>query len=450
MKTLRIACGAGFADDRIQYGIDLVNYGEIDYIVFECLAERTIAEAQMAKVKNPELGYNKWLKYRIDPILKKAKEKKIKIITNMGAANPLGATKKIIEIARNQGISNLKIATVTGDDVLEKVRKLDPIILENGKKVSELGFEKTVSANAYLGSSPIVQALSNGADIVITGRVADPSLFLSPIIYEYNIAPDNWNLLGKGTCAGHLMECGTYVTGSYFADPGVKDVKGLDSVSPPICEFEKNGDFVLTKLPNSGGEISTRTCSEQILYEVHDPTKYITPDVIADFSRVKFDQIEKDKVKVTGASGNHKTNTLKVAIGYNDSTVITGQVSYAGFGCVDRAKLTAEVALKRLKRFNMPITEEKIDIIGYNSVFEENFYPNYVIPNEVRLRVAVRTNTNDENTIAFILNEIRAVVGHNGSASYGGSEWDVKKIIAIKSTLIPRDMIEHRIHFMEV
>ncbi len=450
MKTLRIAAGAGFADDRIQYGIDLVNYGELDYIVFECLAERTIAEALTAKLKNPMLGYNKWLEYRIEPIIKKAKEKNIKIISNMGAANPIEAAKKVKEIAESQGIANLKIAAVTGDDVIEKILEINPVMMENGKRISELGKDNIVSANAYLGALPIINALAQNADIVITGRVADPSLFVAPIAYEFGYKSDDWDKLGKATCAGHLMECAAYVTGAFFTDPGAKDIDGLDNLSPPICEFSENGDFIMTKLPGSGGEISVRTCSEQILYEVHDPSEYITPDVVADFSNVSFEQVDKDRVKVIGATGKSKTDTLKTAVGYRDSTLIVAEVSYAGFGCVERAKITGESALKRLKRFNMPITEEKVDIIGYNSIFSEEFYPEKVIPNEVRLRIALRIETKDEKILYFIANELRAITGHNGAAYYGGSDLNIKEIIAIKSALIPRDVVIPKIQLTEV
>jgi hypothetical protein len=449
MKTIRIGTGAGYSDDRIQHGIDLVEYGQIDYLVFECLAERTIAIAQKARLKDPKKGYNNWLDVRMEPILAKAKAKGIRIISNMGAANPLAAVEKIATIARQQEVRGLKLAAVTGDDVLEQIIGLDPAVIEDGKKVSELGLDNLVAANAYLGAEAIVEALSAGADIVITGRVADPSLFVAPIAFENGWRFDDWDRLGKATCAGHLMECGTYVSGGFYGDPGVKDVQGFDDVGQPICEFASDCIFVVTKRPQTGGEVSIGTCTEQLLYEIGNPARYITPDVVADFSAVTMEQAGPDRVSVAGATGHPRTATLKVNVAYRDSHAVVGEFSYGGIGCVERAKLAAAAVIRRLEKMRLPITEHRVDIIGYNALFPEKIYNNDTVPNEVRVRVAVRTDSKDYRLKTMIANEVRSF-SFNGPYGYGGPSVSAEDVIAIKSVLMPRELVKPAVSIMEM
>ena len=314
MKTTRIGCGAGYSGDRIEPAVELAEKGGIRYLVFECLAERTIAIAQQARIKDPGAGYDALLAARMEACLPSCRRNGVRIITNMGAANPAAGARRIGDVAKRLGIKGLKIAAVTGDDVLEVTRQHDPVILETGRRVSPLG-DRLVSANAYLGADPIVEALKNGADMVITGRVADPSLFLAPLIAEFDWQPDRWDLLGQGTVMGHLLECAGQVTGGYFADPGFKDVPGLARLGFPIAEVREDGAFVVTKVPGSGGMVTAATCKEQFLYEIHDPSSYITPDVVADFTGVRVAETGKDRVAITGGKGRPRTDTLKVSIG---------------------------------------------------------------------------------------------------------------------------------------
>ena len=348
MKTVRIGSGAGYSGDRIEPAVELAQKGDIQYLSFECLAERTIAIAQQAKMKDPNQGYDPLLVLRMEAVLAICKEKGIKIITNMGAANPQAGAKKIKEFAKNLGISGLKIVAVTGDDVLESVQNGDYDIMETGEKVATIK-DKLVSANAYLGAEPIVKALEGGADVIITGRVADPAIFMAPVIYEFGWDMDDWNLLGQGTVLGHLLECGGQVTGGYFADPGYKDVANLARLGFPIAEVAADGTFVVTKVQGSGGQVTLDTCKEQLMYEIHDPTKYLTPDVVADFSGVQFTQVAKDCVEVKGAKGTAKTPYLKTSLGYVDSYIGEGQIGYAGPGAVARGQLALDIVAERLK-----------------------------------------------------------------------------------------------------
>ncbi|MBS4535909.1 DUF1446 domain-containing protein [Clostridium sp. D2Q-14] len=449
MKSIRIGSGAGYAGDRIEPAIEIIEKGDIDYIAFECLAERTIAIAQQEKMTNPEKGYNHLLEYRMKKILPLCKSKNIKVITNMGAANPEGAAKKVKEIAKKLNISDLKIAAILGDNIYDNISKyMNNKVLETGKSLKELEGE-IVSANTYIGAEGIVEALKNGADIIITGRVADPAIFIAPMIYEFNWSFEDYEKIGKGTLAGHLLECAGQVTGGYFADPGYKDVKNLSKLGFPIANVYENGDTVITKVKESGGQVTEATCKEQLLYEIHNPAEYITPDVIANFSKVSIKEIDTDEVKVSGGNGKEKTDTLKTSIGYVDCFIGEGEISYGGPGAYEKAKLAEEIVKDRLKMLNIPVEELRIDLIGVNSLYKDSISDTLGngTNSEVRLRVAGRTKSNESAT--FIGNEVEALYT-NGPAAGGGATKSVKKIVSIASIFIPRDDINTTILYEEV
>src|SRR3954452_10117744 len=323
MKTIKLGAGAGYAGDRIEPAIELAEKGDLQYLVFECLAERTIALAQQAKMKDPTSGYDPLLTARMRAVLGPCKAKGIKVITNMGAANPLAAAEKTREIARALGLSGLKVTAVTGDDALDAIKAGDYQIEETGGRVNDLG-NRIVSANAYLGAESVVEALASGADVVITGRIGDPALFLGPLVHEFGWAMDDWDALGRGTAVGHLLECAGQVTGGYLADPGYKDVQGLARLGFPFGEVSEDGSVVVTKVPRSGGQVTLSTYKEHLLYEVHDHARYYQPDVVADFSEITMSEAGPDRVRVEGARGAPKTGSLKVSVGYVDSYVGEG------------------------------------------------------------------------------------------------------------------------------
>src|SRR6202012_3145788 len=310
MRTIRIGSGAGYSGDRIEPAVELAEKGDIQYLVFECLGERTVALAQQARMKNPESGFDPLLEERMRAVLPGCAAKGIKIVTNMGAANPEGAARKTGEIAKSLGLPSLKLSAGVGADVLDSCKQSILPIMEFDGTIRQLG-NRLLSANAYLGAEPMAQALSSGADVVITGRASDPALFLAPMIHAFGWAMDDWNLLGQGTVAGHLLECAGQITGGYFADPGYKDVEGLARLGFPIGEVGEDGALVITKVAGSGGTVTAQTCKEQLLYEVHDPKRYLQPDVVADFSEVTVEEIAPDRVRVSGGRGTKRTETLK-------------------------------------------------------------------------------------------------------------------------------------------
>ena len=297
MKRVRLGAGAGFSGDRIEPAVELAERGTLDYLIFECLAERTIALAQQARRADASRGYDPLLEARMRAVLPICARKSVKIISNMGAANPLGAARRIAEIAGECGLQGLKIAAVTGDDVLDLIRARNPEIEETSGRLADLG-DRVISANAYLGAEPIVAALAQGADVVVVGRSSDPALFLAPLLHEFNWPRDDWRLLGQGVLAGHMLECAGQVTGGYFVDPGFKDLPDLARLGFPIGEIGAVGELVLSKVEGSGGRITEATCKEQMLYEIHDPAHYAQPDVVADFSHATVREIAADRVRV--------------------------------------------------------------------------------------------------------------------------------------------------------
>lgn len=446
MKTLRIGGGAGYSGDRIEPALELAERGDLDVLIFECLAERTIALAQQARMKDPALGYDPLLEARMLAVLKTCADKGIRIITNMGAANPLAAAARIKEIALSLGIKGLKIAAVTGDDVLEQLRQGD-YLDDTGAPVMALG-ERLLSANAYLGAAPLVEALAQGADVVVTGRVADPALVLAPAIHAFGWAMDDWNRLGQGTLAGHLLECAGQVCGGYFADPGRKDVPDLARLGFPIAIVGEDGSVEITKVAGSGGSVTTATCTEQLLYEIHDPAAYLTPDVVADFSAVTMSQGGPDRVAIHGAGGHPRSGMLKVSIGYVDSYVGEGQISYAGPGALARARLAQEIVASRLAMTGVALTEVRYDLIGVNSVnplHGECLAPG-AEPSEVRLRVVARADSMRE--AVRVGNEVETLYTC-GPAGGGGATRSAREVVAIRSTLLPAAQVTAAIHFEE-
>ncbi|MGO2507070.1 MAG: acyclic terpene utilization AtuA family protein [Psychrobacter alimentarius] len=446
MKSIKIGSGAGYSDDRLEPALDIIRDGDVDYIVFECLAERTIAIAQQRKMKDSKQGYDSLLEYRMAQVLPLCVENNVKIVTNMGAANPKAAAEMVKQIAEKQGLHHLKIAAVTGDDVFPKIERYqNETLLENGKQIKELG-SSIVSANAYIGAAGIVQALKAGADIVITGRAADPSLFLGPMMYEFGWSFENAELLGKGTIGGHLMECGAQITGGYFADPGYKEVPELWNVGFPIMEVTENGEYHITKLANAGGLVSLATVKEQLLYEIHDPANYLTPDVIADFSSVQVEEVAKDVVKVFGGSGKLKTGLLKTSIGYKDGYIAEAEISYGGAGSVERAKLAKTIMQKRLAAQDIEPIEIRYDFIGLNSLYANETFDMQEAP-ETRLRIAARTE--DEAVANAIVREAMSLYT-NGPAGGGGIRSNIKEIVSIGSILIPEPDTDINVSYWEV
>jgi len=439
-RSIRIGAGAGFAGDRIEPAVELVESGALDYLVFECLAERTIAAAQQSRRGDSAGGFDPLLLERMRRVLPGARARGVRIVTNAGAANPVGAARAVADLARAQGLASLRVAAVLGDDVLDLITATPRSLIDRPGVTSDL--ERIVSANAYLGAGPIARALAQGADVVITGRVGDPALFVGPMIHAFGWSLDDAPLLGRGTVIGHLLECAGQLTGGYFADMRRKRVQGLARLGFPYADVTADGSAVLGKVAGSGGHLSLATCKEQLLYEILDPAAYHQ----ADFTSVRFADLGDDRVAVSGGGGAARPDTLKVSIGYDDGFIGEGQISYAGPDAVERAQLAAAIVRERLMIVGAAIDELRCDLIGIDSV-DRSGRGASVTPREVRLRVAGRAA--DAASATAIGAEVEALYT-NGPFGGGGVTRLLRPVLAVASTLLPAALVRPTIEMVEV
>lgn len=429
MKSVRIGSGAGFAGDRIDPAIQLAEFGRLDFLVFECLAERTIALSQLRKREDPDAGYDPLLVDRMSAVLPACRRNGTRVIGNMGAANPRSAARKTVEIARSLGLQGLRVAWVEGDDVLHLKHAFKPF------EDQPLPDPRTyLSANAYLGADSVAEALDRGADVVLTGRVADPSLFLGPLLHAFDWDVNSWDPLGQGIVVGHLLECAGQLTGGYFADPGYKDVPDIDRLGFPLAEIDEDGSALLTKLDGSGGMINMQTCREQLLYEVMDPSSYVTPDVTADFTGVRFEQEAPNRMRVWGGRGTTRPRDYKVSVGIHEGALAEGQISYAGPGALARAELARDILEKRLATGHTQAL--RFDIIGLNAL--HGTAREQTIPYEVRLRAAARYA--NEAGAKCLAREVESLY-LNGPAGGSGVTYSARENIAVVPALIARDLV---------
>lgn len=438
-----MGAGAGYSGDRIPPALELAEKGALDYLVFECLAERTIALAQLQRSQDARFGFDALLAARMRAVLPSCVAQGTKIISNMGAANPLAAGHEVLRVARQLGIEKLKVAVLLGDDVLVQIHGQDLTLLESSDTLASLG-DSVISANAYIGAAGIVDALAQGADVVITGRVADPALFLAPLIHEFGWAMDDFDKLGKGTLVGHLLECAGQVTGGYFADPGYRDVPDLARLGFPLAEVAFDGSAVITKVAGSGGCVTVATCASQLLYEIENPAAYLQPDVVADFSKATLTQIGPDRVQVNGATGHQRPEKLKVTVGHRDGFIGEGQISYAGLGAVARGQLALDVVKERLA--GVAALDSRFELIGVNAIHGAALGADHT-PYEVRARVAMRVASRAEAELVAM--EVEALY-LNGPASGGGATQSVREVIAAASVLIPREWVQTSVTMLEV
>lgn len=445
MKPLRIGAGAGYSGDRIDPARDLAERGQLDVLVFECLAERTIALAQLQRSLDPEQGYDPLLKDRMRAVLPACVAQGVTIVTNMGAANPMAAGRAVLAVARELGLPRLRVAVVTGDDVLPWMQNHDAPLLDSQDTVRSLD-GRLISANAYLGADALLPALQSGADVIVTGRVADPALFLAPLMHRFGWRADDWPQLGQGILVGHLLECAAQVSGGYIADPGRVDIPDLARVGFPLAEVQPDGRAVITKLAGTGGRVDRLTCTAQLLYELEDPARYLQPDVVADFSGVQLREAGPDRVAVSNASGQARPSHLKVTLGYRDGYLGEGQISYAGPGAQARGELALGILEHRLKHLGLDHREHRAELIGVNAMHGPALGAG-CSPWEVRVRLAARCESRAQ--AQRIGQEVEALY-LNGPAAGGGVTQSVREVIAVASALIPRDAVPTQTHSMEL
>ncbi|MSP50210.1 MAG: DUF1446 domain-containing protein [Alphaproteobacteria bacterium] len=446
---VHIGCGAGFSGDRTDASGPVVDAlavsGRPSYLIFETLAERTLALAQLDRRRDPAAGFTPYLADFLRPVLRRCVEAKIRIVANFGAANPMAAGRCVLEVAAELGLSDLRVAVVEGDDLLATLGA-DAIRRWPNDERAELAGRDIIAANAYLGAQPIAAALARGADVVVTGRCTDSALVLGPLVHEFGWAPPDWDRLAAGTLAGHLIECCAQVTGGYFADPGRKDVPDLDRVGFPIVEVARDGTMVVTKPSGTGGLVSEETVTEQMLYELHDPAAYLTPDVTMDITGVRLVTEAPDRILIQGARGHPPPPTYKVTVSLDGGFLAEGEISYAGPNALARAELAAEVLLKRVKRLgiNHPI---RCDIIGAVSVFDSDGGVRRRAsgaPVDGDYRVRLSGSSDDRTTADRIAREVLSLYP-TGPAGGAGVRTSVTGRVRTVSAYVPAEAIRPRI-----
>jgi hypothetical protein len=429
--TLAIGCAAGFGGDRAGVAVPvvetLIRRGGPSALIFEVLAERTLALAQLDKRRDPQRGYAPMMEAMLAPVLERCVRHGIPIVSNFGAANPRAAALRVREM-----LPGCRVAIVEGDDLSgarDVIARYMPV-------------EDLVSANVYLGGSAIAGALRAGAQVVITGRVADPALVVGPAMAHFGIAENDWDALACATIAGHLLECGAQVTGGYFADPGYKDVADLHDVGFPIAELPANGAFVIGKAENTGGCVNAGTVKEQLLYEVHDPAAYLTPDVTADISEVDVFEVGPDRVEVRGVRGHARPDTLKMLAWFPGGWLGEGEISYAGPNAAARARLAAEIVRRRLG----DSLRMRFDLIGLHSVFGDGANLTFADHDDVRLRVAA--SHEDRSAIERLTQEVLALYTC-GPAGGGGIRTNITQRLRSVACLIPRELAPARFEVLD-
>ncbi|BBK43231.1 ABC transporter substrate-binding protein [Allostella vacuolata] len=437
MTTIRIGAGAAWWGDRVEPAAWNAERGRLDWLVFETMAEATVSAAQVRRRRDPGFpGYDTYLDDRMAAVLPHCLARGVRIVSNQGWINPEAAADRIAWWCRRLGHPGVRVAAVDGGMLTDRIATLADRVLETGGPVAGLA-GTMVSAEAYLGIEPILAALDDGARIVVTSRVADPSLFLAPMVHAFGWALDDWARLGQGSGIGHLLECGAQVTGGYFADPGYKDVPDPWNLAFPIAEVGPDGSAVLTKLAGTGGAIDRRTVKEQLFYEVHDPARYITPDVVVDFTTTRIVEEGRDRVRVEGIGGAPRTPTLKVSIGVEEGFVGEDMFFYAGPGALGRAKLARSILEERFRLVGLAADDLRIDFLGVNALHGPAS-PAGPEPYEVALRVAARTRTRAEAAKVGREVDAMAVSGVGMTGKRVPHQDRVREVIGVWSALVPR------------
>jgi Acyclic terpene utilisation family protein AtuA len=448
MKSIRVGNGQGFWGDNVDAPVELLRGGPIDYIGMDYLAEVTLSIMMRQKLRNPKLGYATDFIGFVRRVLPEIRERNVRIVTNAGGLNPRACRNRIFEVARELGVNGLRIGVVEGDDLLPRLKDLiaagHPLKnMETGEPIERIAGQ-VMSANAYLGAWPVVEALSQGAHIVLCGRITDTALALAPLIHEHGWGREDWDRLAAGTIAGHIIECGAQCTGGNFSRWW--EVPDLWNVGYPVIEAREDGSFVVTKHEGTGGMVTVDTVAEQLVYEMGDPAGYITPDVTADFTSIRLRQDGRDRVEVSGIQGRPHTPFLKISGSYLAGYKASGQITISGPRAVEKAKLAAEIVWKRLERagFTFRPEDREEELLGTGACLPGIFPVPEEIP-EVVLRLGVRDA--DSARVERFGKEIAPLVtaGPPGVTGFAGGRPKPQEIVAYWPALIAREEVESRL-----
>lgn len=452
-EKVLIANGQGFWGDSILGPIRLVNEGPLDYLTLDYLAEVTMSIMQKLKGRDSAAGYATDFVKMVERVLPKCREKGIKIVANAGGVNPQACRDAVADTIRKLGITGVKIGVVEGDDILADLKSL----IDSGEAFKNMDtgealapyVDQVMSANVYIGAEPIVEALQMGADIVITGRATDPSVVLAPMMYEFGWTMDDFDKLAAGTIAGHIVECGAQCTGGNFTN--WRDVPDMARVGYPVIEAHPDGSFVVTKHEGTGGLVNLQTVSSQLVYEMGDPSSYITPDCIADFTSIQLAQESSERVAVSGIKGSPATDTYKVSISFQDGFKLVGQLTVAGPDAVEKAKLCADIVFDRVAMDGVEFAPEErfVEIVGTN-VCHAGIAAAPAEPAEVILRIGAKGH--DRAKLNRLGMEIVPLVtsGPPGVTGFAGGRPKATDIISYWPALISKEKVKCSVSVEEV
>jgi hypothetical protein len=449
-RTIRIGAGSGWAGDRIGPAAELVERGDLDYLIYETMAETTVSRAREQMLVDPSYeGYDFLLEQRMLASLAPCRERGVKIISNQGWANPEAAQRKTVEIARDLGLRGLKVAAVGVNDITDRVRELGDREFETGAPLS--GLPDTIfAAEPYMGADGIVEALGLGADVVLTSRISDNSLCIGPIVHEFGWQ-DTHGLAVAGM-VGHLLECSHLgMSGGFMADPPRIEVPGLrDGLGLPIAEVREDHDVVFTKLQGTGGFVSRLGVRKKLLHEIGDPANYVDPNVILDLGAVEFEEVGVDRVRMTNVVGRSRPQKLKVNIACREGYFTQDQAYYAGPRSLARARLLEEILRHRIDVLGLELTDLTFNHLGRNSVYRSATPSPDEDPWEVVVRFAARSNRREH--LAMLLTEFDAT-GPNGPFGTGKGTPPpdrIRHVVSVHSTLVPREIFHHTVSVEEV
>ncbi len=450
-SSIRIASGQGFWGDLQSAPLQQVSRGQIDYLVMDYLAEVTMSILQKQRMRNPDLGYARDLVDVCEEILPYLVERGITLITNGGGVNPLAARDRIFEVARKQGVKGLKIGVVTGDDILPRISELvdqghELRHMETNEPIAAVK-DRLLSANVYTGAWPVVEALHQGAQIIITGRTTDTGLTLAPMIHEFGWGEQDWDLLAAGTVAGHINECGAQASGGNFLGDW-RSLKNMHDVGFPIIEAYPDGSFIVTKHEGTGGAVTRETVSEQLMYEIGDPTMYITPDCIADFSSIHLEDLGNDRVRVFGITGKPYTPSYKVSASYLDGFVAFGSLTYSAPDAYEKAQAADAILRKRLELLGLSFDEIRTEYVGLNACHGP--IAKNIEPNEVMMRIGVRGH--DKAAIERFSKELAPLIltGPPSVTGFSGGRPKPSDVVAYFPALLDKRVVEMHVQVDEI
>jgi hypothetical protein len=448
MKKVRLGSGSAYWGDLLEPAVELAKRGELDYLGLDHLAELTMAILQRMRAKNPEAGFIPDLVPWTEALLPHTHQNGVKMITNAGGANPEAGGKQVIEVARRLGFSGLKVGTVTGDDVSDKLDRLEREGVEFvNMDTGEVGLERIrgdiVAANAYIGSDGIIEALEEGAEVIVTGRVSDSALYVGPMMHEFGwkFQEPYWNRIGSAITTGHLLECSCFVTGGGSSQ--WREATEAWQIGFPIAEVNEDGDALITKVPGTGGVVNQWTVKEQLTYEVGDPSRYTMPDGIADFTSLQIEETGEDQVMVRGMSGRPRPDTLKLTIGYRDGFIAEGLLLFSWPDALEKAKRAEEIVRKRLKLLGVEPDEIRFDLLGINTLHGSTAAPVNGELNEVGLRLAAKVATYEEADL--VRREATHLWTLGGVGTAFGVPFRPRPVVALWPALIPRDAVDVRV-----